>query len=345
MKNLLFMFTFCIIVIQGVSQTDYPWFEMAEQENADYNAIIESADANVNYQPMLGDTNVWTYSGWPWDFVNVISTKDSTYQNADYKNILHERRKGADEWGSTGLLREDTIEQQIWYIEPDDSLERIIYDFSLGEGDSIWLQYNKDALGYMLEDGWYFIDSIRIRTYFETERRVYYLDNPINIDLEGSNSKRPYIQWIEGVGSNLHPTYYIIKDCAADLGGIHFFDGASIICAFQNNLHTYQDPIFFPPYAHEWSCFRTGTSIDQSLHDKFKVFPNPATTKLTIEIPLGKSLVTIVNIYNSNGVLLKSINTKDEHYTIDVSNFKSGVYVVSLIQENIVRTQKLVLTK
>ena len=52
-----------------------------------------------DYIPMLGDTNVWTYAHWSWEWVDIISTEDSVYNGLTYKKILHEG------WGLTGLIK------------------------------------------------------------------------------------------------------------------------------------------------------------------------------------------------------------------------------------------------
>ncbi len=286
-----------------------------------------------DYIPMLGDTNVWTYAHWPWEWVDIISTEDSVYNGLTYKKILHEG------WGLTGLLREDTINQQIWYIEPDSLNERIIYDFSLQEGDSIWLQYNADVYGGMLQDGWYFVDSIRTKTFFEINRRVFYLDNPLNDDLSGFGSTRPYIEWIEGVGSNLHPTYFVIKDCAADGCGIDFIYGASIFCAYKNNIHIYEDCML--QFFYEWTCFGPSDIINLSENQACKIFPNPANNELFIKTETFSFGYDIL-LRDLYGKIVKHSKIKKKETRIDISNLTPGIYFITVSNKKNTFTQKII---
>jgi len=282
------------------------------------------------YLPMLGETNTWTYSAWPWNFVHTITTEDSVYNSKNYKKIIH----NDEHWSKyNGLLREDVESQQVWYIEPDSLKERIIYDFSLEEGDSIFLEYNADSMGFMLNDGWYFVDSVRIKKFLGIERRVFYLDNPLNDDLQHFGSDRPYIQWIEGVGSNLHPVYFRINDCAADFCGILFVYGASVICSFQDNIHLYQDPCFFAPYVYDWTCY-TSSNIDSE--DSLKlltIFPNPATNQFSLVIP-SYLLNSIFKLQDISGKTYKEFVLNKTNEIIYITDLPSGIYFISVNKKN-----------
>jgi len=293
-----------------------------------------------DYIPMLGDTNVWTYAHWPWEWVDIVTTKDSVYKGLTYKKILHEGWNNNLPYGTTGLLREDSLLQQVWYIEPDSLNERIIYDFLLDEGDSIWLQWNADAMGVMLQDGWYYVDSIRIKTFFETERRVFYLDNPLNDDIGFGPTGRPYIEWIEGVGSNLHPAYFVIKDCAADFCGIWFLYGASVLCAFKNDIHIYEDCMV--TYFNNIDCYNMPNSIKNlSKHQLFEIFPNPARDKfiLKTERPNIHYDVIIRTLY---GKTIKYTKIIKQETSIDISNLTPGIYFISISDNKSSITKKFI---
>ena len=296
-----------------------------------------------DYIPMLGDTNVWTYAHWPWEWVDIVTTKDSVYKGLTYKKILHEGWNNNLPYGTTGLLREDSLLQQVWYIEPDSLNERIIYDFSLDEGDSIWLQWNADAMGVMLQDGWYYVDSIRIKTFFETERRVFYLDNPLNEDIGFGPTGRPYIEWIEGVGSNLHPTYFVIKDCAADPCNIMFYYGASIICAFvnDNDIYRYCQFGWFWDGFWDGDCF-TATDIENIIQtDVFIIYPNPVTNKIVIKTETISDKYDIM-IRDIHGQILKYSEIKNKEKSIDVSDLSNGIYIISIYSKNNIITKKFI---
>ncbi|MDD5570139.1 MAG: T9SS type A sorting domain-containing protein [Bacteroidales bacterium] len=78
-------------------------------------------------------------------------------------------------------------------------------------------------------------------------------------------------------------------------------------------------------------------------NNNIKVFPNPANTQITIELPQVTKQSTII-IYNINGQEL--IKAKGIRYKakVDISNFPSGIYFIKVVNENGVRVGKFVKT-
>ena len=66
--------------------------------------------------------------------------------------------------------------------------EELLYDFSLEEGDSVYLKFKCWASGW----DWYYIDSVRTVNFFSVDRKVWYLNNHF--------PESPVIIWIEGIG-------------------------------------------------------------------------------------------------------------------------------------------------
>ncbi len=73
------------------------------------------------------------------------------------------------------------------------------------------------------------------------------------------------------------------------------------------------------------------TIIDNSLKNSFHVFPNPCSDYIKINIPdqFSSNEVLIYNITGMN--VSKYLNVKD---VIDVSNLRSGLYIITLTQGN-----------
>ena len=91
------------------------------------------------------------------------------------------------------IIREDTITKKVYKRNFADNNtpsgpEEIIYDFSLQEGDSIYIK--SDAL--FNYNSWFFIDSVKILNILGTDRNVLYLRH----DLYNN-----YPVWVEGIGS------------------------------------------------------------------------------------------------------------------------------------------------
>ena len=73
----------------------------------------------------------------------------------------------------------------------------------------------------------------------------------------------------------------------------------------------------------------------------FKMYPNPSITYLTIQLPSGGNEAT-VEFYDAMGrlSLSKKIDTSDPQ--INVSNLSSGVYLLKVLSEGKVGTQKFI---
>jgi hypothetical protein len=70
-------------------------------------------------------------------------------------------------------------------------------------------------------------------------------------------------------------------------------------------------------------------AISPQQQDLFKLFPNPATENLTIELPAFKSAEP-VQIFNSTGALAKEFYLSQPNQQIDVEDLQVGIYFVSL---------------
>jgi len=80
------------------------------------------------------------------------------------------------------------------------------------------------------------------------------------------------------------------------------------------------------------------TGIEQKQAAAFKLFPNPATNYLTINYTLAtNNPVANLKIYNLLGSLLHSQSVESPETSIDVSDYPSGIYFISLSQPGIKR--------
>jgi hypothetical protein len=79
-------------------------------------------------------------------------------------------------------------------------------------------------------------------------------------------------------------------------------------------------------------------------------FPNPFNPKTTIQYSLPKYSEVLIQIYNSNGILVADlVNTSIQpgEYSVDwdASNYASGIYFVKMIAGDYLQNQKLILIK
>ena len=82
-------------------------------------------------------------------------------------------------------------------------------------------------------------------------------------------------------------------------------------------------------------------SDNTSFSDRdFKVFPNPASDKFTINLASSK-VASSIEVYDLNGRMVHNQAQVFETYQIDVSSWNSGIYLVRAISEGEINTQKI----
>ncbi len=69
---------------------------------------------------------------------------------------------------------------------------------------------------------------------------------------------------------------------------------------------------------------------NNSNENNFSIYPNPVNENLTIHIPKNKMSDNKIQIFNTLGVLVKTIETKDISTEIDISTLLNGLYFVQL---------------
>jgi len=85
-------------------------------------------------------------------------------------------------------------------------------------------------------------------------------------------------------------------------------------------------------------CEPITTGVDDNLADLVNIFPNPATTKINIEVPSNIE-ITDVTLYD---VLGKNTGANLVNGTIDVSNLSRGVYLLNVKSTQGTLTQKVI---
>jgi len=90
------------------------------------------------------------------------------------------------------------------------------------------------------------------------------------------------------------------------------------------------------------------TDINEETKNEILVFPNPATTEITVQWA-GNSTQSEVTIYNTQGQLVLHStfdvrNSTPDSYRVDISSFPSGLYLLQLFDAKgaLVKTEKVV---
>ena len=71
-----------------------------------------------------------------------------------------------------------------------------------------------------------------------------------------------------------------------------------------------------------------GENVDETAHESFKVYPNPARGH--IKLSAISSQLSVVRIYNCLGMLVDEIEMDSEKIEINVSDYESGIYFINI---------------
>jgi len=72
------------------------------------------------------------------------------------------------------------------------------------------------------------------------------------------------------------------------------------------------------------------------------IYPNPASTTITISTPTTPDKNTTLTIYNLNGQALLSRQITEQQTVVDVSGLSQGIYFVRVVDDMTVQVEKFV---
>jgi len=197
-----------------------------------------------------------------------------------------------------GAIRQDTTNRKVFFIQPSDSVEQLLYDFNMQVGDTV--------KGFI--ESWAFIkDTVQ----------------SVDSVLVGSSYRKRWnlpcynIHFIEGIGS----TYGLI---ARSPGCITDQADYSITCFKQNGISLYPDTVT--------SCDIISSVNNHSVTKaSITVSPNPTTNLLTITTTSTQPSQII--LYD---ICLRQ--TMEEKFTgsttLNIANLAKGVYLYRVTNEN-----------
>jgi hypothetical protein len=276
-----------------------------------------------DYIPLLKSSNDWYYinvcEGFCSDNIKILG--DTVYDSKEYKIIGSKYHQLNDLYPYYGFIREDTIEQKVYYLPNGYSpqVEELLYDFSINDGDSITLNHNG-------QDSDYYVDSVRNFTTIIDTRKAYYLRGPAN---EWGYSKTPI--WVEGIGalSNL-------------LSSSDWYGGPlGLGCFYSNDIKIFQSEL-----SKEYGVCELNTSvINDSQKDEIRIYPNPFRNYINIK---GETSIKIsrIELLNVNGQILISKETENNsgslHEILEISEIECGIYYLRIISDDYIYTKSVV---
>ncbi|OFY87547.1 MAG: hypothetical protein A3F72_20935 [Bacteroidetes bacterium RIFCSPLOWO2_12_FULL_35_15] len=109
------------------------------------------------------------------------------------------------------------------------------------------------------------------------------------------------------------------------------------VTSFDNQTHTsasaYANAVWVDPLS---SGVNQMVVSDRSI----KVYPNPATDKITMEVPEFKN--TSLEILSMDGRVLKNISLQSEKTQLNISNLAKGIYILKVKNDKKIITKKLI---
>jgi hypothetical protein len=285
------------------------------------------------YHKMLGDSNRWYVSGFvlgvkPAGQQNVTdigspclgyykATKDSSYNGKVYKVFTMEQPFCPFGMGfptfDKALVREDSLMKKVFMVHPDSVNECVAMDFGMNIGDSIYMPYSPNS--YVLENGYYKLDSIASKTHILGLRKHLYLSK-FNAPINFLTNKKYYVEWIESIGATHFPVNIVKEDQSYDYSMPYSCKtnqySSYVTCKYTNSVKFYQDScalIFaqtHPGYYFfgdncEYYGF-AGHSKELSFISELELYPNPTSSnQLTLKFKSAFYKPIEISIYNTIG--------------------------------------------
>jgi hypothetical protein len=233
----------------------------------------------------------------------LIESGDTVINNLTYHKIVKSNDTIIDfsEDSYTGCFRED-LNKAVYFLPQDSINEVLMYDFSKQVGDTVIIPtsplWKYEALFLIIDN----IDSVEIQGNF---RKVFHFTEWLTNDLF----------WIEGIGSNMG---FLYSFYSYGIG-----EGPELNCFTHDDIFIYQNP-------ESWlnSCFVFTEVEDQKyIESEMEIFPNPASSFITITTPQGKPIeeATIYNHLGQKALVAVPVNN-----TVDVSTLTPGIYFVEI---------------
>ena len=84
---------------------------------------------------------------------------------------------------------------------------------------------------------------------------------------------------------------------------------------------------------------------EPNLDEQMKIYPNPASDIITLEIDKGNNTDLTLKIYNLLGILVKSEIVKQSKQQININDLSNGIYMVEIREKELTRKQKIIIQR
>jgi hypothetical protein len=201
-----------------------------------------------------------------------------------------------DQW----FIRESENNSSVYMFSPINNKEYKIMDLDLQKSDTFLI--SKDNIDTLIVDS----------TYIKDNRK--HIQFNFTFNFAGGEEK---FEFIEGVGTNFGLFYYGMNPTEI---ATRFY----LLCAHKDNELTYSNTNLY--YAGRCNIFWTNAK-NRSIQ-KIRVFPNPSFGKVMIISEENVNESVEINIYNSNGSLIQSLNKSYLPQSVNMEAYPKGLYIL-----------------
>lgn len=260
----------------------------------------------------------------PFNPIMVFCDYYEKFSDASIKETKNISATGNSDYGSM-YFRAGV--QQINQETPN--LLRVVHSFVAPD------PFKEDIPGLILADNRYWTIDGNFPEGFQTSGTFYYRNN------------------ITGSGIYGHLDNYFISNSLDSLRLVFRPNRAtdwSIIEDYSHSIgmRTFKIDNLMPgEYAlaiYDWNRYQTN-HINQFKNNDISIYPNPSNGE--IEILLNSNKTAMANLYNISGQLMHSQNLdiSQTHHKIDLMHLPSGMYIIKINTDNIVKTDKIIIRK
>jgi hypothetical protein len=203
--------------------------------------------------------------------------------------------------GYKGAFRNDVANKKVFYVPPSNSIEQLLYDFTMQVGDTV-------------------------KGFLETFTFPSDIVNSIDSVLVGSNYRKRwnidpcyYVSIIEGIGS----TYGLVQPSPGC-----FVDQANywLTCFSQNNFTLYPDTTA------NCQLITTIENINDN-HSSIEISPNPFHSYSYLKVSSEFENAEI-KMYNALGLLMREEKiSRQEFFLLNRDKLQNGIYFIQLIND------------
>lgn len=284
--------------------------------------------AQTTYHPLPESDATWVFGVrsmcFGYSSINEIYdvriTGDTVIGNQTYHQLRSRfmRKNSGSEcpaWihGYIGSFRQNVNEQKVYFIAPDSTDEKLLYDFTLQVGDTL-KGYLSEMTTWQNTPQPFIISSIDTVMVGGSQRRRWNFSTGYNLSI------------IEGIGSSygLVRIFPVFND----------FDEIEIMCFEQNNTSLYPDTSLI--------CQTINTERFKSEENEIRVYPNPFSELTQIE-NLPKN-ATVKIIKPTGELVFQDIVESSGNIVIQRNTLKSsGMYMLHIYHEaSLLRVKKLI---